>query len=424
MSALAAHLIKRGVKVSGSDKTVNEETERLKKAGAVVFEGHSPDNVGEAQLVVRTNAVRENNCEIVEAKLRGIPVVLREQLLGCVFDGFPLKIAVAGVHGKTTVTAMLDTVFTACRADHASFMGGVNNGSNYTDGREAVIAEACEYKESFLCLHPDIAVVLNVEHDHPDYYSDRFEVERAFGRFMDNCGGTVVVGADDVPLSLYERRKNVVTYGTDGFLSAANLKSVGGRYGFDLFKDGNYVMRVNLSVPGRHNVSNALACLCAAHCAGLPLMECAHALSRFTGALRRWTVMPCGFTNVTEDYAHHPTEIRAAVETALSMGYDNVYAVFQPHTYTRTKAFYDGFIDCFKGVTAVGYLPVYAAREKPVDGITSENLCMSAREKGINALYFCNFYVARDYILKTAKKNDLVLILGAGDVYKLCGMLD
>lgn len=409
MSALAEHCLLQGLAVSGSDMCENSVTARLQSIGAKIFVGHDAQNVGDAQLVVRTSAVQTDNCEVAFAVRRGVPVVLREQLLGGVFDSFPVRIAVCGTHGKTTVTAWLHHVLEQCGVSHTAFIGGEYNGRNYFFGKNVVVAEACEYNCAFLNLHPTVCLCLNAEHDHPDCFPDEKSVHQAFRELFAQSQEVIL------PQKLHRLWPQGEVY--DGKEAAQNVVFQKGCASFDLCGDSH----VQLSVCGKHNVPNALAVVAVAKKLGLPMEKVAEALGGFCGVERRWTQQNCKIPVVC-DYAHHPTEIRSTVQTAKSVCGGKVICVFQPHTYSRTKAFEKQFVSCFDGVDEVVYLPVFAAREQS-DGTSSERLFRLAQSQGYAAKYFETFAETAQYLLKSVTANDLVVLVGAGNVNTLADLL-
>lgn len=413
MSGLAKHLVNVGCEVSGSDKNENEQTQRLRQAGVAVTVPHDAKCVKGAQLVVRTSAVLPTNEEVAFALSQGIPVVLREQLLGQVFDGFPTRIAVCGTHGKTTVTAMIHHVLERCGISHTAFIGGEYQHGNYFFGENVVVAEACEYNRGFLHLHPTLCLCLNAEWDHPDCYTGKADVQRAFGQFF--AQSDVVL----LPKNLQRLCKTAHTWED---LRARNVVVKNGCASFVLAEHGKNVFCCTLKVHGKHNVQNALATLAVAKQLGVPLLQAAQALCTFEGVDRRWTEQNCLFPVVC-DYAHHPTEISAAVQTAKEVCKGRVFCVFQPHTFSRTKALFGQFLRCFCGADTVVFLPTYPAREKPCQGTTAFQLFKSAKAQGTNAKYFASFARAAQFLKKHVKATDLVLLVGAGDVNKLAELL-
>lgn len=418
-SALAQHLRKLGYSVTGSDRIENDRVKALRSEGVPVFIGHNAELAKNAELVVRTSAVNESDVEIAAARGNNVKTVLREELLGAIFDGYGVRVAVCGTHGKTTVTAMIHHILQTAGYSHAAFIGGVYRGNNYYFGENAVVAEACEYNRSFMYLHPTVTVCLNAEFDHPDCYEDIADVRRSFGLFFKNTAenGTVILPKNLEYLS--DGRKTV-------FYDCAvtrNVKTKRGKSSFELFdeKEKTYV-KFKLNVAGCHNVSNALAAVCAVGEMGVSVKDSAAALSTFCGVERRWTEKQ-SVCKVICDYAHHPTEIACSLQTARDVSHGRVLCVFQPHTYTRTKAFEREFCSCFSLADEVCYLPVYSAREQPIAGVDHKSLAKRCREENVNARYADTFEEAVNWIKSTAKKDDVVLILGAGDVVEIADML-
>lgn len=414
MSGLAQHLHGLGHIVSGSDRIANDRTDALAAMGIQIHIGHSAENIANAQLVVRTSAVSPDNEEIVAANARGIPTMLREQLLGIIFDSFDTRIAVCGTHGKTTVTAMLHEALSAAGVDHAAFIGGVYRGNNYFAGKGAVVAEACEYNRSFLYLHPTHCVCLNAEFDHPDCYKNTEDVRNSFARFFANTepNGCVVLPSE---LKSCFAHRNRLLY--DKEFVAHNVTVSDGKPSFEAISAEGQCYRVNLNVVGVHNVDNALAVFGTVKALRLPLSAAVCGLETFAGVERRWTPLHVdGISATVLDYAHHPTEIACSVAAAKSIAKGRVLCLFQPHTYTRTKAFWTEFAECFRKADAVAYLPIYSAREKPIVGVNSYLLAQSAAERGINACFLPDFASAKQWIFGNAAPDDVLLILGAGNI--------
>lgn len=419
MSGLAQHLLHKGYIVSGSDRTSNDRTDALEALGADIHIGHTETNIGDCQLVVRTSAVHDDNVEVAEAISKKIPVVLREQLLGAIFNSFNTRVAVCGTHGKTTVTAMLHEILTQAGVSHTSFIGGVYDGNNYFFGRDLVIAEACEFNRSFLNLNPTVCVCLNAEHDHPDCYADEQAVHEAFAQFfrqVDEDGAVVL------PKNLRKLCNDRRALHFDE-METSNLVCKDGKQFFDVALCGK-TYHAELSVVGEHNVYNAKAALTAALLLGVAADEAVAALKHFHGVDRRWTEKHVdGLCTVVCDYAHHPTEIACAVSTARSVARGKVVCVFQPHTYSRTRAFFKEFVTCFEQADAVAYLPIYSAREMELTGVTSQHLTLLAQNMGVNAVYMPNFDTVTRWARSVVSENDVLLILGAGDVVQLAEML-
>lgn len=421
MSGLAQHLHILGHVVTGSDRLESERTIALRQLGIDVRIGHSATNVSRAEMVVRTSAVHTDNVEVAEALRLNTPVILREQLLGAIFNSFHTRVAVCGTHGKTTVTAMIHEILKRAGVSHTALIGGVYQGNNYFSGCDVVVAEACEFNRSFLNLYPTICVCLNAEYDHPDCYRDKEDVRRAYTDFMGNVSedGNVVLPYNLRSLCPYRKR---VYY--DKKYPVSNIGLIDGKATFDVALDDGTTRTLQLGVVGEHNVNNALAALTVARLLNVPFAQVKEALSAFGGVDRRWTERnDCKLCKVVVDYAHHPTEIACSVATARSISKGKVVCVFQPHTYSRTKAFFDEFATCFEDADIVAYLPVYSAREKPLAGVNSYLLAERARELNINARYMPDFNTAKQWIKSVMSPNDVLLILGAGDVCELAEWL-
>lgn len=411
MSSLAQWLLARGYQVSGSDRQNNEIVKLLRKKGAKIAIGHSADNVAEAQLVVRTSAVSLDNVEVACAVANGIPVILREELLGMIFNSYSTRVAICGTHGKTTVTAMIHHILKENNIAHTCFLGGLYQGENYSDGGDIVVAEACEYNRSFLHLSPTICCCLNAEYDHPDCFANEASILQAFEQFIASATNCVILPSKLKCLA----RGNFVAY--DQQYGAVEVEC-----GID-----GIVCKINqtplhMPVVGNHNITNAQAAIGVCGQLGISLANATKSLSCFSGVSRRWSVKGAD-ANIIVDYAHHPTEIRCAVSTALSICKGKVYCLFQPHTYSRTKAFWQEFATCFKEVEKVGYLPIFAARESPIDSVNSCLLAEFARSIGVAATYLSSFKQAVQFAHKYVSKNDLLLLLGAGDICDLADMI-
>ncbi len=412
MSSLAQWLLAKGYQVRGSDRQRNQITDLLVQKGAIIYEGHSAHNIGDAQLVVRTSAVNVDNEEVACAIDKNIPVVLREELLGAIFNSYSTRIAICGTHGKTTVTAMVHHVLQQCGIAHTSFIGGLYQGNNFCDGGEIVIAEACEYNRSFLHLVPTICCCLNVEYDHPDCFSDEKQVMQAFGQFACTATDKIVLPEK---LSNLVDTNNVVLF--DKQFVVTNVKQLN-------TGTNCQVNQVSMSFPlvGNHNICNVQATIAVCVQLGLSLKDIAKSLANFIGVERRWSVYGPA-RNIVLDYAHHPTEIKCAIQSALSLCKGKVYCLFQPHTFSRTKAFWKDFACCFRGVEHVGYLPIFPAREKAISGIDSGLLTEYANSIGVSASYVSTFEGAVDFARKNVTHQDLLLILGAGDICNLIEMM-
>ncbi len=428
MSALARYLLVAGWAVSGSDRCDSDILHELEQCGAVVHVGHSADNVPiNCDMVVYTSAVISDNEELLRARASGMTVILREQLLGQIFNSYRQRIAVCGTHGKTTTTAMLDYVLRTIGIRHSAFIGGmpVDSHSNCSTGGNVVVAEACEYRASFLHLFPSMTVCLNVEWDHPDYYHSITQMHDAYTSFFDNVTSDGCIIAHDSVPDICTQRHHVVRYGQGEHCQyrACQLTSKAGVYSYVLLVDGRQY-NVRLSVVGRHNVHNSLAVIAVCAELGIDIDVLLPAIATFLGAERRWKVVPCDFTNVIEDYAHHPTEISAVIDSAIEIGYSNIILVFQPHTYSRTKALWRQFVSALGRADIVVTLPIYSAREQPLDGVDSTLLAHSVNcYTDATAYSALSIQEAYDLVVTHAHKSGVVLVVGAGDICQLSDML-
>jgi UDP-N-acetylmuramate--alanine ligase len=427
MSGLARLLLAAGEPVSGSDLKESDTTRALAAAGARIHIGHRPENLGDAEAVVYTAAAREDNPELVEARRRGLPCVIRAEMLGRVMAG-KRGVAIAGTHGKTTTTGMAAAAFLAAGADPTVLVGGDWSalGGNARAGVGVhFLAEACEAFNSFLELHPTVAVLTNVEADHLDCHGSLEGIIAAFARFLSQVdpAGYVVGCADDPHVRglLAASGRRPVTYALEGpaDYTGVDLDLASRRPSFTLAARGEAVGRVTLGVPGRHNVSNALAVLALGLEEGLSFPRLAEGLAGFTGVDRRFDVLgEPGGVLVVDDYAHHPTEIRATLAAARASLGRPLTAVFQPHLYSRTQLLLDDFARAFADADKVIVAEVYGAREAPIPGVTGGLLAERINElnPGKEAQYAPDRAALPALLAAGARPGDAVLTLGAGDI--------
>lgn len=425
MSALAGICLCYGYNVSGSDIAENEYTEKLQRCGARISYHHSAENVAGSDIVVFTSAIKPDNCELVKAIKSGKCVLERHKFLGVIFNCFEKSIAVAGSHGKTTACGMIAQIMIDAGADPQVLIGGnlpLIDG-NYRKGNGCIVAEACEYKRHFLSLKPKTAVLLNTENDHMDYYKNSGDVRQAYRSYVNNIkeDGLCVLNGDDGGAV---KIGGGLTYGLGESCAvrAENIRASKGKYGFEI-TDGGKRVSVNLSVCGKHNIYNALAAYCAATRNGVEPAAAAKSLSAFKGVKRRFEeVGAFKGAKVISDYAHHPSEIKAVIKTAREMfPRGKIITVFQPHTYTRTKAFMENFATCFNGCDRLLLLPVYAAREPYLKQGSATALYENVRKNFDGVIYLGSFKQAYDYL--SGNKCSCILVLGAGDIYKLAEMM-
>ena len=430
MSALAELLLSMGACVSGSDRDDSPVLEKLSAIGADIHVGHSASYVDGAALLIRTAAVHDDNPEIKRAKELSVPVLERAYAWGLIMQKYETALCIAGTHGKTTTTSMAAHIAIEAGLDPAVMVGGnlpiIGGGTLRRGARHLIIAESCEYCNSFLNFYPTIAIILNIEPDHLDFFKDINEIIASFRAFAERTpqNGTVIVNADDqnALLAVDGIDRNIFTFGLSekADVRPENILEKNGYYTFDVFVHDEKYTRIALNVPGRHNMYNALACAAASYLYKIPGEVVSCGLSSFYGAGRRFEQKgTLNGASVIDDYAHHPSEMRATLDAAFSMGFSRVICLFQPHTYSRTKAFLNDFARELSRCDLVFLLDIYAAREKP-DGTVSSELLAS---KTKNAVYCPNFETAVSLLRETATEGDLILTMGAGNISAVPGLL-
>jgi len=427
MSGLAEILKNKGYTVTGSDINKSHLTDTLIQNDIQVFFGHDEKNVIGADAVIYTAAIKKDNPEYHYAEINNIPLIERSVLLGEVTKMFNNTVAIAGTHGKTTTTSMLSVAFLRGNMDPTISVGGevpaIN--SNYKIGNsQYFLTEACEYVESFLTLSPHCAVILNIEEDHLDYYKDIHHIKSAFNKFSGKIDDTgfLVINNDDINCKDIVTTANRVTFGieTPSMFMAKNINMNSDFTKFDFVENGEKIATVKLIVPGKHNIYNALACLSVCKLYNVPIEKAIDALSDFTGAKRRFEFK--GNKNgvlIYDDYAHHPSEIKATLKAAKSKRKNKIWCVFQPHTYTRTKALLNEFAEAFYDADNVIITDIYAAREKNTGEINSNDLVNKIATTSNNAIYIKDFESIISYLTEHAEKDDLIFTVGAGNVYKI-----
>jgi UDP-N-acetylmuramate--alanine ligase len=432
MSGIAEVLCNLGFQVSGSDAKLSPVTKRLQKLGATIHEGHAAENVGDAQVVVRSTAIRDDNPEIVEARARSIPVIPRAEMLAELMRLKPDSVAVAGSHGKTTTTSMCAAVLGNSNLDPTVVVGGVVKtfGSTARMGRsDLIVVEADESDRSFLMLTPTIAIVTNIDREHMDYYHDMDDVRKCFADFVNKVPfyGAAVLCIDDpnVQAVIPHVQRRRITYGmsAQADISAHDINHEAG-YGsrFTVLSGGDTLGEINLPVPGKHNVYNALAAVAVGLEFGVPFAKIAEGLNSFTNADRRFQVKGTVHdVMVVDDYGHHPTEIKATLAAAKqSAGGRRIVVLFQPHRYTRTQDLMEEFARSFNNADALYVLDIYAASEDPIEGVTAEALTEEIKKYGHkNVHYVGSLDDAPAALAAIAQPGDLVITLGAGTVYRV-----
>ena len=431
MSALAELLLHLGAKVTGSDRTETDVTDKLAKLGASITYAHLPENVDSADLVIRTAAVHDDNPEIAHARELGIPVMERAQAWGKIMLEYKHAVCVSGTHGKTTTTPMLTMVGIECGSDPTVMVGSnldAIGGTLRIGAHDYFIAESCEYTNSFLSFHPTVAVVLNVDADHLDFFKDIDDIIHSFHRFCELVpeNGAIVVNHDSANAmkAVAGIDRTCITFGTtpEADVYPENVTDNHGYYSFDVMHKGKLFTHVDLSVPGRHNMLNALASCAVCIFIGLDPEKSAAGLKKFTGSSRRFQLtghMANGAT-VIDDYAHHPTEMTATLKTAREMDFDRIICVFQSHTYSRTKALLPQFVEALKLCDKAIVADIYAAREKNTFGISGKDIA----DQLDGGEYYPSFEQIEARVREIAQPNDLIITMGAGNINcigpKLC----
>ncbi|MBN1614105.1 MAG: UDP-N-acetylmuramate--L-alanine ligase [Deltaproteobacteria bacterium] len=429
MSGIAEVLLNLGYTISGSDISRTDITQRLAEQGARIFQGHQASNLEIADVVVTSTAVKANNPEVIEAQKRNIPVIPRAEMLAELLK-MKFSIAVSGSHGKTTTTSMIATVLFQGGLDPTMVIGGklasIGSNAKLGDG-EVIVAEADESDGSFLKLHPSLAVVTNIDREHLDHYRDIEEIKEAFLQFANIVPfyGATILCLDDphVREILPSVKRRTVTYGLtpQADYRAEEIDYSGASTRFTLFCRGERLGRLTLNVPGRFNVYNALATAAVARELDMDLDAIEMGLAGFTGVHRRLEVKgQAGGVIVVDDYGHHPTEIRETLAAARQVWNGRIIAVFQPHRFTRTKALFEEFLGAFYDVDSLVLADIYPASEEPIPGIDSERLCQGIGRSGHgDVIYLPDFDGITDHLLAVAKPQDVIITLGAGNVWKI-----
>lgn len=431
MSGLAEVLLDRGFHVSGSDRSESQLTRRLEEQGASIYYGQRASNIKEGtDLVVYTAAIHPDNPEYKAAADAGIPMLTRAELLGQLMTNYRLPIAVSGTHGKTTTTSMISHLLLADEDDPTISVGGILpaiNGNIRVGAGDIFLTEACEYTNSFLDFFPKISIILNIDADHLDFFKDLDDIRHSFRRFAGllPADGTLIINraiprVEDITKDLPCR---VIYYGLEagcGY-SATNITyNELACASFDLTRDGETLGHYELRMPGIHNVDNAVAALALADLLHIPRETAQKGLWDFTGTDRRFQYKgKVGGVTIVDDYAHHPTEIAATLTAAKNCPHGTLWCVFQPHTYTRTKALMDDFAKALSLADKVVLADIYAARETDNLGISSDTLREKIEALGTEAHYFPSFDEIETFLLEKCVHGDLLITMGAGDVVKI-----
>ncbi len=440
MSAIAQILLARGHAVSGSDLRPSVLTERLAGLGAAVFEGHRAEHVGAAELVVTTSAAASDNPELAEAERRGIPVIKRAEMVAALMEG-AYSVAVAGTHGKSTTSGLIAYILHRSGLAPTFLVGGelVDLGTNASAGEgRHIVVEADEFDAAFLNYRPQLAVVTNIEADHLDFYGSVDRLAAAFAQFLSQVAprGHIIAGADSASVrGLLERHsgsagglqtEDIQFYGLEQeatWTVADVAPQEGGGHSFTVVRAGRPYGEFRTALPGRHNVGNALAAIAASRALGLPLEYVQRSVAEYRGIRRRFELVgeAAGVT-VMDDYAHHPTEVKATLAAARErFPGRRLVAVFQPHTYTRTRYLLEGFRTCFEELDALIITDTYAAREEPGAGMTGSDLTPAIRKPA--ARFAGSFTEAAEAAAAELRPGDVFFTIGAGDVDQVAPMI-
>ena len=434
MSGIAAILKNWGFNVTGSDASDSEAVQLFRSKGIKVVIGHSLEDVAKADVVVYSAAIKQTDPEIVEAHRLKIPTIERADFLGEITRCYNDTICISGTHGKTTTTSMVSLCFLDALTDPSIQVGAMLkplNGNYRVGNSEHFIIEACEYVESFLKFSPKAEIILDIDNDHLDYFKTFDNIKNAFIKYVkllpDN--GLLIVNGDDkncLDLCQYTNAKKV-TYGIDNTKANFVAKNIvfdnDGFPEFDVYYNDEFFMNLKLSVPGIHNVLNALACTAISTEYGISKKDIQDALIKFTGAHRRFEGKINNNVSVYDDYAHHPTEIKATYNSLKNKKYNKSWAIFQPHTYSRTKLLLDDFAEALQNFDNVIILDIYAARETNTYNISSKDLADKITSLGKKALYMSDFDNCVKYIKDNVQKDDIVITIGAGTVTEIGPML-
>ena len=425
MSPLAEILSGMGIKVSGSDMNDSDAIDRLRSLDIDVTVGHSAENVLGAGYVIRTAAAREDNVEIISARDLGIPVFERAQAWGYIMRNYKHAICVAGAHGKTTTTSMITHITLAAGVDPTIMIGGtlpiLGSGHRVGNG-DTIVLESCEYYNSYHSFFPTVAIILNVDADHLDFFKDIDDLKDSFRKFASLVPehGFIICNGDDnnsmQALGPLERELFLFGFGKDARVRGVNVKQAGKNPSMDVLFDGKPFCSITLQVPGIHNLKNALAAASAAIAVGISAKHIEEGLNNYDGVGRRFEYKgSINGADVFDDYAHHPSELHATIDAAQSFEYKRVILAFQPHTYSRTSALFSDFVTELSRADVTLLAPIYAAREQNDIGITSDILADAVP----GARCYASFPEITEKIAAIAQKGDIILTAGAGDIYKV-----
>lgn len=423
MCPLAEILHTWGYEISGSDNNPGDNIDKLRGLGMKVILGQKPENIEGAEIIVYTAAILKDNPELVAALASGIPCFERAALFGAISRMYSDCIAVCGTHGKTTVTAMLTQVLVMAEKDPSAVIGGrlpLIDSHGIAGKSDTLVCEACEFNNHYHELDPNVAIILNVDEDHLEFFKNLDNIIASFNKFANMTTDTVIYNGDDANTvkALEGVDKKLISFGryNECDYSPANITYNRGAFAeFDVMHKGEKIAHLKLNIPGEHNILNSLAAFAAAKNAGCSDDECEKGISSFGGAGRRFEVLG-EFDGITiaDDYAHHPSELEVTLNAVMKMGYNTVWAVFQPFTYSRTKLLFDDFVKVLQIPDKCVMTEIMGSREVNTYGIYTKDLA----EKIPGSVWFNTFEEIADYVLANAKKGDIIITLGCGDIYK------
>ena len=431
MSGLAEILLEEGFTVSGSDLRHSALTDMLESKGVSIFYTQTAANLtGDIDLVVYTAAIRKDNPEFAAISQKGLPSLTRAQLLGQIMRNYKMSVAVSGTHGKTTTTSMISEILLKAEVDPTLSIGGVlrSIGGNIRVGKsDYFVTEACEYTNSFLSFYPRIGIILNVEEDHLDFFKDIHEIRESFHKFAALLprDGVLIVNGEIPALDIITKdlKCRIITYGknpSNHYYYSDLTFDKAAHPSFTLHSGSGDTAAVCLNVPGEHNALNAIAAIALSDVLDIPRQTALTALADYHGTDRRFEYKgEIGGVTIIDDYAHHPTEITATLSAAANYPHRRLWCVFQPHTYTRTKAFLPEFARALSLADKIVLADIYAAREKDTLGISSRTLQEEIRKSGKECFYFPSFDEIENFLLENCINGDLLITMGAGDVVKI-----
>lgn len=432
MSGLAEIMLNKGFKVSGSDAKESHITKNLEKKGIKIFYSHSPSNLEDSDLVVYTDAVSLDNLELKSAIDSKIDIIDRANFLGQLMKEYKKSIAISGTHGKTTTTSMAATILLNSNFNPTILLGGeldLINGNTKIGNNEIILTEACEYKANILKYFPTTIVVLNIDEDHLDYFDNMEHILNTFKTYANNLkeDDFLILNIDDeYTRHLINSKCKIITISKENQANfqAKNISYLNDFPSYDLYYNNEFKGRVNLKVNGGHNITNSLGAIASCVINGISFDDAINSISNYTGVHRRLEYKGnYNGTIIEDDYAHHPTEIKASLSALKEICKGELYCVFQPHTFTRTKYLLDSFSKSFNDADYVIITDIYAAREKDYGDIHSKTLCDAISSQGKKACYIDSFEKVVNYLKNSIKENDILVTMGAGDVYKIGEMI-